>query len=70
MATITITTTAEQDARIVAAFGDRLGLNRDATGAEVKADIIQTIKTIVLQYEQRIASQTAIDGVTDLGDVT
>ena len=70
MATITITTTTAQDARIVAAFGERLGLGRDATGPEVKAELVELIKAIVKQYEERQAAQSAVSGVTDLGDVT
>lgn len=76
MGTLTINTTAGQDARIQAAFGARLatvdgnGDPRDATGAEVKDEIVNLIKTIVLQYEKNEAARTAEAGVTDLGDVT
>ena len=51
MAVLTITTTAPQDARIVAAYGSKLGLGRNATGAEVKAHIISEIKQVVEQFE-------------------
>lgn len=65
MATLTITTTAAQDARIVAAFGKRLGLGRNATGAEVKAAIITYIKNMVQMQEyddqQRAYVATPID---------
>lgn len=67
MATLTITTTAAQDARIAAAFGSQLNLGRDATGAEVRAAIIAYVRNTVLAYEQtqavRTATQTAIAGV-------
>ncbi len=52
MATMTITTTAAQDARIVAAFGKHLHLGRNATGAEVKADIINYVRSIVFDQER------------------
>lgn len=76
MGTLTINTTTAQDARIQAAFGARLGTvdgngdPRDATGAEVRAEIVNLIKTIVLQYEKNEAAVAAEAGVTDLGDVT
>ncbi len=55
MATMTITTTAPQDARIVAAYGSMLGLGRNATAAEVKADVINYIRTSVQSYEKQQA---------------
>ncbi len=51
MATLTITTSPAQDARIVVAFGKRLGLGRDATGAEVKQQIIQFLINAVQEQE-------------------
>ena len=51
MATLTISTTAPQDARIVKAYGAKLGLGRNATGAEVKAHIISEIVQAVEQFE-------------------
>lgn len=76
MGTLTINTTAPQDARILTAFGNRLGtvdvdgFARDATGAEVRDEMIALMKTIVLQYEKQIASTAAQDAVSDLGAVT
>jgi hypothetical protein len=76
MGTLTINTTAGQDTRIQAAFGARLGTvdgngdPRDATGAEVKDELINLIKTIVLQYEKNEAASAAAGAVTDIGDVT
>lgn len=51
MGTLTITTTAPQDARIVAAFGARIGKVGNATAAEVKAEVIRMIKEVVDTYE-------------------
>lgn len=56
MGTLTITTTAPQDARLVAAYGVILGLGRNATGAEIKAAIIQRIRNDVEAYERSIAA--------------
>jgi len=53
MATLTITTTGAQDARIGAAFGDYLGLGRNANAAEVKARTIEFIRNVVQEYERR-----------------
>ena len=64
MATLTITTTGAQDARIIAAFGSRLGLGRNATGAEVKAAVIQYVRECVQGYEQNAAMIAARDAVT------
>ena len=64
MATLTITTTAAQDTRISAAFGE--GFNGNATAAQVKADIVEYIKTRVLSYEQRQAAATALAGITPI----
>ena len=74
MATLTINTTSAQDTRIKAAFGKQLNLEttddppvlRDATGAEVKAYVIEFIKTTVLRQEQRAASQIASDGISEI----
>ena len=51
MGSFTITTTAPQDARLVDAYGKYLNLGRNATGAEVKANIIESIKQIVHDQE-------------------
>lgn len=59
MATLTITTTGAQDARIAPAFGAYLGLGRNATGQEVKARIIQFIREVV-QEQERIAALAAV----------
>lgn len=75
MGTLTITTTAPQDARIVTAFGHRLGtvdgegVPRAATAGEVRTEIISLLKTIVLQYEKRVASDSAQAAVVEI-DVT
>ena len=61
MATLTITTTAPQDARIVSAYGKFLGTvdgngdPRNATGAEVKQAVINSIKQVVFDQEHKAA---------------
>lgn len=54
MASITITTTAPQDARIAPAYGNFLGLGRNATTAEVKAAIIGDLRIVVQNYERQV----------------
>lgn len=54
MASLTITTTAQQDARIAPAIGSILGLGRDATLAEVKSFMIDYLRGSVQDYERRI----------------
>ena len=70
MAVLTITTTAAQDARIIAAFGTKLNLGRNATGAEVKADIVDYLRQLVLRIERdaaiAAASNTAAAGIATL----
>lgn len=58
MAVLTITTTAPQDARLVVAFGTKLGLGRNATAAEIKADIIAYVRAVVNDQE-RLATTAA-----------
>ena len=71
MATLTITTTAAQDARIVAAFGKYLGLPGNATAAQVKAEVAAFIRLKVLEYEKIAAVQTATDAaIAALTDFT
>lgn len=53
MATLTITTTTQQDTRIAAAVGERLGLTGSANAAQVKNYLIQHIKDVVRDYEYR-----------------
>ena len=66
MASFTLTTTPAQDARIVAAFGRRLGLPGDATGAQVKQQIIQFLKNAVQEQEQAVATESARAAVTEI----
>lgn len=57
MATLTINTTAPQDARLVVAFGNKLGLKdgsgnpRNATAGEIKQWIIDEVSAVVRNYE-------------------
>lgn len=61
MASITITTTAPQDARLGPAFGDLLqvrnaqGQQRSATAAEVKDWLADQLRQVVQGYESRVA---------------
>lgn len=65
-AVTTITTTAPEDARIVAAFGKYLNLGRDATQPEVKAAIIVWVKGVVFNAEAEAAKASATAGVTQI----
>jgi hypothetical protein len=70
MGTLAITTTGAQDTRIVAAFGSKLGLPGNATGAQVKADVVNYIKSVVHGYETQQAAIAAADAVTPMPDPT
>jgi hypothetical protein len=59
MATLTITTTPQQDQRLVVAWGHKLGLEGPATAAEIKAAIIDYVTRIVLEDEARVAALAA-----------
>ncbi len=69
MATITITTTAQDDARIVVAFGAELNLGRNATQAEVKALMIQRGLREIVQKQEQQAKQNAITAPTPLDPI-
>lgn len=68
MATLTINTTAAQDARIAEAFGACLGLMdangqpRNATAAEVKAYYVNHMRDFVHSYETEKRANAAIAG--------
>lgn len=72
MATTTITTTAAQDSRLVVAFGSRLqtrdanNVRRNATAAEIKADLIRYMTQVVLEEERVAAAKAAADAVTEI----
>ena len=59
MAITTITTTPAQDARLVVAFGNKLGLGRNATAAEIKNDLIAYLTRCVVEDEARVAAMQA-----------
>ena len=59
MATMTITTTAGEDARLVVAFGAKLGLAGNANAAQIKADVIAYVRAVVSDQERIAASLTA-----------
>jgi hypothetical protein len=58
-------TTAQQDARIAPAFGPILNLGRDATGAEIKAEVFEWIRGQVQDYERRQNVRTFIPSPLD-----
>lgn len=60
MATLTITTNANNAARVVAAFGKYLNLGRNATGAEVKQRVIEFMKSVVWEQENREARDAIV----------
>ena len=72
MPTLTIDTTPEQAQRIATAFGRLKNLReadktpRDATAAEIKADVIEYIRQVVINYEQDVAMQAASKAVPAL----
>lgn len=59
MATLTITTTGAQDARLQTAVGKVQGLGRDATLPECKAFVITLVRQLV-QQQEFISSQALI----------
>ena len=65
MATLTITTSAEQAARVAEAFGVILNLGRDATGPEIKQAVVNYIKSVVISYENRKAIALLADSPFD-----
>ena len=70
MGNLTISTTAPQDTRIVAAFGAKLGLPGNASAAQVKADLIGYLKSVVHGYETQQAAATAANAVVQMPDPT
>ena len=61
MAVMTITTTAAQAQRVATAIGVRLRLGRDATQAEVKAEVIEFLRQVVINTEAQTAAKAAAD---------
>lgn len=64
MASITITTTGAQDARLGPAFGRLLGLQGNANAAQVKAWVIDQLRSVVHQHETR----QAVEAITPPSD--
>lgn len=60
MATTTINTTAGEDARLVAAFGDYLHLGQNATQAQIKGALIAWLTGVVQAYEYKVAQQAIV----------
>jgi hypothetical protein len=69
MATITINTNSQQDQRIIAAFRAVSG-NPNATGADVKAWLIQQISAMVHGYETKTAADAGANSVVPMPDAT
>lgn len=65
MPTMTITTTVDQAQRIAAAVGRALGLERDATGAEVKEFLINHLRCTVHDYERLAVYRAATPAPLD-----
>lgn len=55
MASITITTTAAQDARLSRALGSFLGLGRNASVEEIKAYLAAQLRAVVHNHEHEQA---------------
>jgi hypothetical protein len=55
MATVTITTDAAMDARLAPAFGAYLHPGTNATTADVKAWLIEQMRVVVRNYEDKVA---------------
>lgn len=68
MATLTINTTAAEDARLQVAFGVYLKLGRNATGPEIKQAIIQWVKGVVNDQELQ-AQRAAIVQAADIAPI-
>lgn len=67
MGTLTITTTTQQDSRIVEAFGEKLQLGRNATGAEVRQYVVNHIADVVRRYELNKAAAEAVNSTSPIG---
>ena len=69
MATFTIITTPAEDARLVVAFGNRLqtrdasNARRNATAAEIRAEIMRFITVMVIEDERAVSAKNAVAGV-------
>lgn len=59
MPSMTITTSAADAQRLATAIGAKLGLGRDATGAEIKAETVAYLVSIVRSQEAQAASAAA-----------
>ncbi len=74
MASTTFTYTAGQGARMATAYGKELGLGQDASAAQIKAEIWNQVRAVVLKWEKQTAETAALAtadaALTDLGGVT
>jgi len=64
MGQLTITTTTEQDQRIIAAYQAKIDPN--GTGADIKTWLIDRLKQFVRAYETEVANEAASAAVTDI----
>lgn len=60
MASITITTTAQMDARVAPAFGHLLDLPGSANSAQVKQALVAYIRSVVYAYERDLKARESI----------
>jgi len=65
MPSITLNFSAENGARLSAAYERRLGLDQPATADEVKADVIDYLRKVV-EIEEREAAEAALAAGADL----
>jgi hypothetical protein len=66
MATLTITTTSAEDARIAKAFGRYLALGQNATAAQVKTAVVSFIQTVVRDSERQDAIDAEVASFTNV----
>lgn len=66
MASVTITTTGAEDARLAPAFGVELGLPGSANAAQVKGALVAYMRNVVLIYERKVAADSAVAAVTTI----
>lgn len=60
MGTYTITTTAAEDTRLAVAFGKELGLQGNATAAQVKGKIAEYLINVVQRQETTVSTPAPI----------
>ena len=66
MATLTITTTAAQDARLAKAFGVELQLGGNANAAQIRGAVLEYIKAVVRKQELAEATRAANEVISSI----